>query len=77
MLWPPDVKSQLLGKSLMLAKGEGEIEDERLDSITDSVVINLSRLWKIVKDRGTWRAVVHRVPRVGHNLANNNNKNGI
>ena len=74
MLWPPDVKSQLVGKDPDAGKDwrqkeKGEIEDERLDSIINSVVINLSKLWKIVEDRGTWRAAVHGVPRVGHNLA--------
>ena len=34
-----------------------------LDSITDSVDINLSKLWEIVKDRGAW------LQRVGHDLA--------
>ena len=32
-----------------------------LDSITDSIDMNLSKLWERVKDRGTWHAVVHRV----------------
>ena len=32
-----------------------------LDSITGSVDINLSKLQKIVRDRETWRAAVHRV----------------
>ena len=30
-----------------------------LDSITDSVDMNLSKLWEIVEDRGAWRAAVH------------------
>ena len=29
-----------------------------LDSITDSMDMNLSKLWEIVKDRGAWHAVV-------------------
>ena len=32
-----------------------------LDSITDSVDMNLSKLWEIVEDRGAWYAAVHRV----------------
>ena len=32
-----------------------------LDSITDSMGMNLSKLWEIVEDRGTWRGAVHRV----------------
>ena len=32
-----------------------------LDSITDSMDMNLSKLWKIAEDRGAWRAVVHGV----------------
>jgi hypothetical protein len=30
-------------------------------SITDSKDMNLSKLWEIVKDRGTWYAAVHEV----------------
>ena len=33
-----------------------------LDSITDSMDINLSKLWEIVKDRVAW------LQRVGHDL---------
>ena len=32
-----------------------------LASITDSVDMNLSKLWEIVKDRGAWCATVHGV----------------
>ena len=32
-----------------------------LDGITDSVGMNLSKLWEMVKDRGTWHAAVHGV----------------
>ena len=36
-----------------------------LDSITDSLDMNLSQLWEIVEDRGAWPAIVHGVARVG------------
>ena len=32
-----------------------------LDDIIDSMDMNLSKLWEIVKDRGAWRAAVHGV----------------
>ena len=33
----------------------------RLDSITDSMDMNLSKLQEIVEDRGAWRATVYDV----------------
>ena len=32
-----------------------------LDGITDSVNMNLSNLWEIVKDRDAWHTAVHGV----------------
>ena len=32
-----------------------------LDDFTDSVEMNLSKLWEIVKDREAWHAAVHGV----------------
>ena len=37
-----------------------------LDSITDSMDMNLSELWEVVMDREAWRAVVLGLQRVGH-----------
>ena len=31
--------------------------------------MDLSKLWEMAKDRGTWHAVVHGMQRVRHNLA--------
>ena len=32
-----------------------------LDGISDSMIMNLSKLWEIVKDRKAWHATVHGV----------------
>ena len=67
ILWPPDVKRELTRiKTLILGKIEVKRirEQQRmrcLDSITDSVDTNLSKLREIVEDRGAWYAIVHGV----------------
>ena len=51
-------------KTLMLGKVEGRRRwrrKSRLDSITDSMDMNLSNFWEIVEDRGTWHARGHEV----------------
>ena len=53
-------------KTLRLGKIEGKRRRGQqrirwLDSITDSVDMSLSKLWKRVEDRGAWQATVHRV----------------
>ena len=55
-------------KTLMLGKIEGKRKRGKqrmkwLDSITDSVDMNLNKLWEIVKDRGAWHAACHGVAR--------------
>ena len=53
-------------KTLMLGKIEGRRRrgQERmrwLDGVTDSMDMNLSKLWQIVENRGAWDAIVHGV----------------
>ena len=43
----------------MKAKGEGSDSVRWLDSISDSIDVNLSKLRKVVEDREAWCAAVH------------------
>ena len=55
-------RANSLKKTLILlkAKGGGGWQKIRLlDSISNSMDMNLSRLWEIVEDRGAWHAAVH------------------
>ena len=58
--WPPVWRASSLEKTLKLGKTEGRrrrgLQRVRwLDSITDSMDMNLSKLQEIVTDRGAWR----------------------
>ena len=61
-------RADSLEKTLMLEKIEGKRRRGRqrmrwLDSIIDSVDMNVSKLQETVKDREAWRAAIHRVPK--------------
>ena len=59
-------RADSLEKTLMLGKIEsksrrGQQRMRWLDSISNSVDMNLSKFWEIVKDRGAWHTAVHGV----------------
>ena len=68
-------RANSLKKTLMLGKIEGRWRrgwkrTRWFDSITNSVDMNLSKLWETVKDRGDWHAVVHGVLKSQTRLSN-------
>ena len=58
-------RADSLEKILLLGKTDGRRSGQQrmiwLDSITDSMDMNLSILWEIVEDREDWHASVHEV----------------
>ena len=60
--WPSDAKSWLIGKDPDAGKNWRQEEmGTAEDSITNSMDMNLSKLWEIVEDRGAGHATVHGV----------------
>ena len=76
-------RANSLEKALILGKIKGKRRKRQqrmrwLDSITDSMDMNLNKLCEIVKDRGDWHAAVHGVTksqtRLSDWLKNNNSR---
>ena len=71
-------RANSLGKTLRVGKIEGKrrMGKQRmiwlLDSITDSIDMNLSKLQEIVEDREAWRATAHGVTKSQTGLNSNN-----
>jgi len=68
-------RADSLEKTLMLGKIEGRRRRgwkrmRWLDSTTDSMDMNLSKLWEMVKDRGARSAAVHEVTKSRTQLSN-------
>ena len=64
ILWPPDVKGQLIGKDSDTGKDwrqeeKGATEDEMVG--WHQWLHGLRKLWEIVEDQGTWCDAVHEV----------------
>ena len=68
-------RADSLGKTLMLVKTEGEKRRGQqkmrgLDSIMDSMDMNLNKPWEIVEDRGAWCAFTNGVVKSRTQLSN-------
>ena len=63
-------RTDSLEKTLILGKIEGQRRRRQqrmrwLNSITDSMDMNLSKVWEILEDIGAWHAAIHEVTKSG------------
>ena len=74
ILWPPDVKSRLIGKDPDAGKDwrqdKSAIGVRWINGIADAMDMNMGKLWEMVRDKEAWCAAIHVVAKSWTQLGN-------